>query len=127
MEFKRDQRVVDAYDHTHVGEVVEVIDRLTTLRVKWDDGSMGRYYPSELAPYDPEGDRERAILAQAKIDEATHSLEACFAALRAAHQIETGSECDEGFHRLRNNKLLNMKDFEEVVIANGWSASSIYC
>ena len=109
------------------GIVFDVVDE-DEIVVKFDRDPDTTYSvdPSEIRVWDPEGDKTRAILVQAKIDEATHSLEAAFAALREANRLETGYAGNECYS-LRQNKLLNMTAFEEVVFDNGWSTSSIYC
>jgi hypothetical protein len=120
-------RVRDRWDRKYLGEVVEVVDE-DEIRVKWDhDDVISRHDPSEIAPYDPDGDNAKAIIIQAKIDEATHSLEAAFKALREANALELGSDDYEGAYALKGNPYLDLSKLEDVVESNGWSTSSLYC
>jgi hypothetical protein len=120
-------RVRDRWDRNYLGEVVEVVDE-DEIHVKWDhDDVTSRHDPSEIAPYDPEGDKAKAIKTQAKIDEASHSLEAAFKALREANALELGSDDYEGAYALKGNPYLDLSKLEDVVESNGWSTSSLYC
>ena len=121
-------RVRDRWDREYLGEVTEVVDE-DEIHVKWDrgDNGIGRHDSGEIAPFDPEGDNARAIITQAKIDEATHSLEAAFKALREANALELGSDDYEGAYALKGNPYLDLSKLEDVVESNGWSSSSIYC
>jgi hypothetical protein len=119
-------RVRDRWDRKYLGEVTKVVDE-DEIHVKWDHSTISRHDPSEIAPYDPEGDKARAIITQAKIDEATHSLEAAFKALREANALELGSDDYEGAYALHGNDDLDLSKLEDVVNRNGWSTSSLYC
>ena len=120
-------RVRDRWDRKYLGEVTEVVDE-DEIHVKWDHGSrVQRHDPSEIAPYDPEGDKTRTAQTQAKIDEATHSLEAAFKALREANALELGSDDYDGAYALKGNDDLDLSKLEEAIENNGWSTSSIYC
>jgi hypothetical protein len=119
-------RVRDRWQRDWLGKVVEVVDE-DEIHVEWDEGDISRHDPSEIAPYDPEGDKAKAIKTQAKIDEATHSLEAAFKALREANTLELGNDDYEGAYALKGNPYLDLSKLEEAVESNGWSTSSLYC
>src|SRR5271170_3198305 len=106
---KQTFKVGDAVKHRYErirGIVIKLHSEYEAYYVKWndedfnddDDNTGGTLYHSEsLDLYSVEIDAAQSNLIQAKIDEATAHLEAVFAALREAHKMETGTECDEGF------------------------------
>jgi hypothetical protein len=121
-------RVRDHYDRKYLGTVAEVVDE-DEIHVKWDGEPerVGRHDPSEIRPYDPQGDKAMLVKLQAKVDEAAASLEAGFKALREANALELGSDDYEGAYALRGVPGLDLSKLEDVVESNGWSTSSLYC
>lgn len=114
-------------NRTDLGTVVEVVDD-DEIHVKWDsDSEIGLHDPHEIAPYDPEGDALRAQRAQEKIDEATHSLEAAFKAWAGAQNEYADREGQDVAYSMKQDELIDLKDFEGVLNVNGWSTSSLYC
>jgi hypothetical protein len=118
------------------GVVIKPHTEFDAYYISWDDADYddndddtgGSLCDTEsLMLYSVDNEKAQSKIIQAKIDEATAHLEGVFAALREAHKIETGMESDEGFPGLMQNDLLDMSQFEEVLMANGWSTSSIYC
>ncbi len=124
-----DMRVRDRYDRSYLGTVTEVVDE-DEIHVKWDSGDTGRYDPCEIAPYDPEEDKRRAIRAQNKVNEATSALESAFRLWQEAQEEYSGSAEEYGTgiaYEMRRDPNMDLKAFEEVVESNGWSTSSLYC
>lgn len=121
-------RVRDYYDRKYLGKVVEIV-REDEIMIEWDGapGEPNRHDPHEIRPYDPQGDKELLVKLQAKVDEATASLEAAFKALREANALELGHDDYEGAYALRGVPGLDLSKLEEVVDSNGWSTSSLYC
>ena len=129
MKFKYEvgMRVRDHYDYKYLGSVVEIVDEYE-IHVKWDhDDIISRHDPDEIRPYDPQGDKEKLAQLQAKVNEATASLESAFKALREANALELGHDDYEGAYALRGVPGLDLSKLEEVVESNGWSTSSLYC
>lgn len=131
--YENGMRVKLRDDRDHKGIITDAEDDYEVM-VQWDNKeqySEPTYEETRfLMPDDPaveQAMQDAAKQIQAKIDKATHSLEACFAALREAHKMETGDECNDGFHRFRENPLLDMSKLEDIIQDNGWSVSSIYC
>lgn len=114
------------------GTVIEVED--DEPKIKWDKyKSEGGSWcePSEVMPDTPEAHAQMAELTkkvQAKVDEATASLEAAFKAWFEAAALQAGRDVghDDAYY-LRSNKDLDLSKFEGVVASNGWSTSSLYC
>jgi hypothetical protein len=130
MKFKVGDRIRDAYDRSDKGVVVKVVDPLAEIIVKWDETydaevvHISRLEPHEIRIDDPEADKAKALLVQAKIDAATHSLEAAFNSWKEAAELNGGEVID-----LVNDDLLNVKGFAGTIEANvnGWRSSSLYC
>lgn len=129
-EYQVGTRVRDRYDRDYLGTVVEVVDE-DEIHVKWDGEpeEISRLDPYEIAPYDPEEDKRRAIRAQNKVNEATSALETAFRLWQEA-QEEYSGDAEHGTeyaYDMKRDPNMDLSKFEEVVEANGWSTSSLYC
>jgi len=126
MKFKVGDRIRDAHDRSAKGVVSKVIVDDEELVVRWDVVHWGERN-SHLEPHEiriDEVDKAQVLLVQAKIDEATHSLEAAFNSWKEAAELNGGEVID-----LVNNDLLNVKGFAGTIESNvnGWRSSSLYC
>lgn len=126
MKFKVGDRIRDAHDRSAKGVVSKVIDSDEEIVVRWDVVYCGKRN-SHLEPHEiriDEVDKAQVLLVQAKIDEATHSLEAAFNSWKEAAELNGGEVID-----LVNNDLLNVKGFAGTIESNvnGWRSSSLYC
>ena len=118
------------------GTVTEVDDIDNRVRVQWlgykNTDPHGNWYElNEIMPDTPEAHQQLTELTkqvQAKIDEATHSLEAAFKAWFEAAALQSGYDMgNDSVYYLMANKDLDLSKFEEVVSKNGWDTSSLYC
>jgi hypothetical protein len=121
-------RVCMRDDRLCKGTVIEHYSR-SEVQVRWDSDVTEWIEGQFILPDNQEAwhaDEENAAQVQAKINEATRSLEAAFKALREANKLETGMENAGPFYGLSKDHL-DMTGFEEVLIQNGWESSSLYC
>lgn len=129
--YKVGDKVRDFYDRSSIGEVTEIVDEngdRYDVSITWDrDYDVSIVSPSEVVPYDPEGDKLTAARAQEKIDEATHSLEAAFKAWAAAQNEYADREGQDVAYSMKQDELIDLKDFEGILNQNGWSTSSLFC
>lgn len=118
------------------GTVVKIED--DNIQVQWAFYDKPDWCDNnEIMPDTVEAHAQMAELTkkvQAKVDEATVAFEAAFKAWRQANALQrsgkenVGNDAFEGgAWALRNNEDLDLSKFEEVVEANGWSTSSLYC
>lgn len=111
------------------GTVLEIVNGdIKVFCDKYDSSSWCE--PSEIMPDTPEAHEYMSQLTakvQAKIDEATASLEMAFKAWFEAASLQAGRETGNAeAYFLKSNKDLDLSKFEGVVESNGWSTSSIY-
>ena len=123
-------KVRDRYDHTTLGTVTAVnfIDDLAD--VQWDDsdGIQNDIDLDDLAAYDPAAEKLMAETIQSKVDEAKSAFEVAFAKWQDAQDL--AADNDYNIDELKYMKLINMKDFEQVINNSGWLTSgvrSLYC
>ncbi len=129
-QYEVDMRVCSRDQKNFYGTVVEVDG--DDVRVKWDKYDSASWCePSEVMPDTPEAHAYMTGLTkqvQAKVDEATASLEQAFKAWVEAASLQAGREvgASEAYY-LRGNKDLDLSKFEGLCESNGWSTSSLYC
>lgn len=128
--YEVDMRVCERAQKNFKGTVLEVAG--DDVKVHWDHYGNGSWCePSEIMPDTSEAHTymdNLTKLVQAKVNEATASLEQAFKAWAEAASLQAGREvsASEAYY-LRSNKDLDLSKFEGVCESNGWSTSSLYC
>ena len=121
------QRVRDRHDRTFHGEVMEVADEDDLIVIRWEGSSDSvNIDVYDVEPVDPEADKARAVRAQAFVNEAVRSLEASFEAWQSAIK-EYGGDSNNDAYLMKQDDLVDLTKFEDVLEFNGWRTSSLYC
>jgi hypothetical protein len=128
-QLKVGDKVKNRWNSSDIGTIQAYNDVAAT--VLWDTGFSSDEHLCELKAYDPDNDAAKHQAIQAKIDEATHSLEAAFKAWQEAAVLYSEDSdpryWKEYVGQLANDPLLDVSRFERVAKNNGWDSSSLYC
>lgn len=134
--FEVGMRVRVRYERNNYFGTVREVDTFPDgdeVLVKWDgqyeDEDPERLDAHELAVYDPEGDKAKALIVQPKIDEAADALERAYKLWQETQELYLKT-FDGDPYEMRDHDLLDMTKFEKAFENSGWSTSgarSLYC
>jgi hypothetical protein len=128
MKFKVGDRIRCTDDRSAKGIVTKIITDDEELVVRWDVVYCGErnshLEPREIRLDDLEADKATALLVQAKINEATHSLEAAFQLWKEAQELH-GEYSGAG--DLMRDSMLDTDSFTSIINAQGWETSTLLC